>query len=95
MPGRCACRSKTAPRRRVLPGLWIAGGKLEELLKRRKPFLTANRLLTNQVFRDIYGTDTIDVDQRLKITSLTFLFTDLEARPRFTSASAIWLLSIS
>src|SRR5271169_4835134 len=62
---------------RVLPGLWIAGGKLEQLLKRRKPFLTAKRLLTNQVFRDIYGTDTIDVDQRLKITSLTFLFTDL------------------
>src|SRR5208283_4862139 len=63
---------------RVLPGLWIAGGKLEQLLRRRKPFLSAQRLLTNQVFRDIYGTDTIDVDQRLKITSLTFLFTDLK-----------------
>jgi class 3 adenylate cyclase len=62
---------------RVLPGLWIAGDKLHELLGRRRPFLTAKRLLTNQVFRDIYGTDTIDVDQRLKITSLTFLFTDL------------------
>ena len=34
--------------------------------------------LTNQVFRDIYGTDTIDLNQRLKITSLTFLFTDLK-----------------
>ncbi len=62
---------------RVLPGLWVAGDKLHELLGRRKPFLTAKRLLTNQVFRDVYGTDTIDVDQRLKITSLTFLFTDL------------------
>ena len=62
---------------RVLPGLWVAGGDLEELLSKRKPFLTAKRLLTNQVFRDIYGADTIDVDQRLKITSLTFLFTDL------------------
>jgi len=62
---------------RVLPGLWIANDKLHELLARRKPLLTAKRLLTNQVFRDIYGTDTIDVDQRLKITSLTFLFTDL------------------
>jgi len=62
---------------RVLPGLWIAGGQLEQLLRRRRPFLTAKRLLTNQVFRDIYGADTIDVDQRLKITSLTFLFTDL------------------
>jgi class 3 adenylate cyclase len=63
---------------RVLPGLWIAGDKLHELLGRRRPFLTAKRLLTNQVFRDLYGTDTIDVDQRLKITSLTFLFTDLK-----------------
>ena len=61
----------------MLPGLWVANDKLHELLARRKPFLTAKRLLTNQVFRDIYGTDTIDVDQRLKITSLTFLFTDL------------------
>jgi len=63
---------------RVLPGLWIAGDKLHELLGRRRPFLTAKRLLTNQVFRDLYGTDTIDVEQRLKITSLTFLFTDLK-----------------
>jgi class 3 adenylate cyclase len=62
---------------RVLPGLWVAGDKLQQLLGRRKPFLSAKRLLTNQVFRDIYGADTIDVDQRLKITSLTFLFTDL------------------
>ena len=62
---------------RVLPGLWLASGKLQELLSRRRPFLTAKRLLTNQTFRDLYGADTIDVDQRLKITSLTFLFTDL------------------
>jgi class 3 adenylate cyclase len=63
---------------RLLPGLWIAGDKLHELLGRRRPFLTAKRLLTSQVFRDLYGTDTIDADQRLKITSLTFLFTDLQ-----------------
>ena len=63
--------------RRVLPGLWVAGDKLHDLMGRRRPFLTAKRLLTNQVFRDVYGTDTIDVEQRLKITSLTFLFTDL------------------
>ncbi len=62
---------------RVLPGLWVANDKLHDLLGRRKPFLTAKRLLSNQVFRDVYGTNTIDADQRLKITSLTFLFTDL------------------
>jgi class 3 adenylate cyclase len=63
---------------RVLPSVWIAGDKLHDLLGRRKPFLTAKRLLSNQTFRDLYRTDTLDVDQRLKITSLTFLFTDLK-----------------
>lgn len=64
--------------RRALPTLWIAGDTLHALLGRRKPFVTAKRLLTNQVFRDIYRTETLDIDQRLKITSLTFLFTDLK-----------------
>jgi class 3 adenylate cyclase len=63
---------------RTLPSLWIAGDELHALLGRRRPFLTAKRLLTNQTFRDVYRTETLDVDQRLKITSLTFLFTDLK-----------------
>ncbi len=64
--------------RRVLPALWIAGDRLHQMLGKRRPILTAKRLLTNQTFRNIYRTDTLDVDQRLKITSLTFLFTDLK-----------------
>jgi class 3 adenylate cyclase len=64
---------------RVLPAVWIAGEELHELLGKRRPFLTAKHLLTNQAFRDIYRTDTLGVDQRLKITSLTFLFTDLRS----------------
>lgn len=63
--------------RRVVPNVCIAGDDLHDLLGRRRSFLTAKRMLTNQSFRDIYRTDTLDVDQRLKITSLTFLFTDL------------------
>jgi class 3 adenylate cyclase len=63
---------------RLLPGLWVAGDALHHLLDLRHPFLSAKRLLTNQVFRDLYGTDTLDAEQRLKITSLTFLFTDLK-----------------
>jgi len=63
---------------RLVPGVYIAGKALHDMLGKRKPFLTAKRLLTNQTFRDIYRTDTLDVDQRLKITSLTFLFTDLK-----------------
>ncbi len=63
---------------RVLPNVCVAGSILHDLMGHRRPFLTAKRLLTNQTFRDIYRTDTLDVDQRLKITSLTFLFTDLK-----------------
>jgi len=63
---------------RTLPAIWIVSDKVHDLVSKRRPFLTAKRLLTNQTFRDIYRTDAIDVDQRLKITSLTFLFTDLK-----------------
>jgi class 3 adenylate cyclase len=63
---------------RTLPCIWIAGDELHGLLGKRRPFVTAKRLLTNQTFRDLYRTDTLAVDQRLKITSLTFLFTDLK-----------------
>jgi class 3 adenylate cyclase len=58
--------------------VWIAADDLEKLTKKRRPFLNAKRLLSNQTFREIYRTDTLGVDQRLKITSLTFLFTDLK-----------------
>jgi class 3 adenylate cyclase len=76
-PGPLRLTLENRTRARTLPCVWIAGQELHDLLGRRRPFLTAKRLLTNQTFRDIYRTDTIDVDQRLKITSLTFLFTDL------------------
>jgi class 3 adenylate cyclase len=64
--------------RRVLPALFVAGHALHNLLGKRKRFLTAKRLLTNQAFQDIYRTDALEVNQRLKITSLTFLFSDLK-----------------
>src|SRR6476660_1261574 len=63
---------------RVLPAIWVANQTLDDLLKRRKPVLTAKRLLTNQTFRDIYRTDTLAINQCLKILSLTFLFSDLK-----------------
>ena len=76
-PGPVRIALENATHRRVLPALWLAGHELHRMLMRRKPFLTAKRLLTNQTFRDLYRTDTLEIDQRLKITSLTFLFTDL------------------
>ena len=66
-PGPLRLMLENRTRVRTLPSVWIAGQELHDLLGRRRPFLTAKRLLTNQIFRDIYRTDTMDVDQRLKI----------------------------
>jgi len=77
-PGPIRLTLENRTTRRALPAIWIAGHDLHDMLGKRRPFLTAKRLLSNQTFRDIYRTDTVDVNQRLKITSLTFLFTDLK-----------------
>jgi class 3 adenylate cyclase len=63
---------------RVLPSVFVAGDALHRLIGKRKPFLTAKRMLSNQTFRDVFKADNLSIDQRLKITSLTFLFTDLK-----------------
>src|SRR6266436_4981984 len=75
-PLRLALENRTDGR--VLPAIWVANPALDDILRRRKPILTAKRLLTNQTFRDIYRTDTLAIGQRLKIMSLTFLFSDLK-----------------
>jgi class 3 adenylate cyclase len=75
-PIRLSLENRTAVR--ALPTVWVVDDKFLAAVGKRRPFLTAKRLLSNQTFRDIYRTDTLDVDQRLKITSLTFLFTDLK-----------------
>ena len=62
---------------RTLPGLWAYGPEMDALLGPRRPFLTATGLLSNQTFRDLYRTATLDTGQRFKITNLTVLFTDL------------------
>lgn len=62
----------------MLPSILVAADALHLLIGKRKPFLTAKRILSNQTFRDLYKADNLSIDQRLKITSLTFLFTDLK-----------------
>jgi class 3 adenylate cyclase len=63
---------------RVLPAVWVTGAGVHHLLSKRKPLLSAKRLLSNQTFRDLYHAETLDVRQRLRIASMTFLFTDLK-----------------
>jgi len=76
-PGPLQLSVENRSERRLIPTVFIADHDLHHMMAQRRPFLTAKQLLSNQTFRDIYRTDTLDVDQRLKITSLTFLFTDL------------------
>ena len=75
-PVRIAFENRTS--HRVIPTVWEMNDRMHEILYKRRPFLTAKRLLSNQTFRDLYRTDALEVDQRLKILSLTFLFTDLK-----------------
>src|ERR1700689_1808983 len=77
-PGPLRLSLENRTERRVLPALWLAGDAVHDLFGKRKPVHTPKRLLPNQTFRDIYQTETLEPDQRLKITSLTFLFTDLK-----------------
>jgi class 3 adenylate cyclase len=75
-PLRIALENQT--KRRVIPSIWVRNDRMQAILGRRRPFLTAKRLLSNQTFRDLFRADALDVNQRLKILSLTFLFTDLK-----------------
>jgi class 3 adenylate cyclase len=77
-PGPVALSLDNQTGMRVLPSVLVAADALHHLIGKRKPFVTAKRILSNQTFRDVYKADNLDIDQRLKITSLTFLFTDLK-----------------
>jgi len=74
-PLRIAFENKAA--KRVIPSIWVRNDRMYAILSKRRPFLTAKRILSNQTFRDLFRTDALEIDQRLKILSLTFLFTDL------------------
>ena len=74
-PVRIAVENKSA--RRTIPGVWIHNAEMDALMNRRRPFLTATRVLSNQTFRDLYRNATLDPEQRFRINNLTILFTDL------------------
>jgi hypothetical protein len=73
-PARLSIENRTSVR--VLPAAWIMGRAIHHMISKRKPFLTAKRLLSNQTFRELYGAEPIDIDQHFNISSLSFLFTD-------------------
>ncbi len=77
-PGAIALTISNAEAVRALPGIWRPGPELRDLLSRRRPRLTAERLLSNQTFRDLYRVDLFAVDQHFRITEMTFMFTDLK-----------------
>jgi len=77
-PGALRLTLQNRTDRRLLPAVIVLGDEFHGLLARRRPYLTAKRLLNQQSFQDLYGAETLDVNQRLKVTSLTILFTDLK-----------------
>ena len=76
-PGPVRIALDNRARRRTLPAIWVLDDAFHALFNRRRPFLTATRVFSNQTFREIYRNGTLDSEQRFKITNLTFLFTDL------------------
>jgi class 3 adenylate cyclase len=76
-PGPVRISLDNRARRRTLPAVWSPTPELHAVFASRRPHLTATRVFSNQIFRDIYRNGTLDSEQRFRITSLTFLFTDL------------------
>jgi len=64
--------------RRVLPAPFLANHALTDLLGTRERFLTPADPPRTHSHAHLYRTETLDRNQRLRITSLTFLFTDLK-----------------
>src|SRR5262249_44718399 len=65
-PARLTLENRT--NRRLLTGLFRANDSLHQMLESRRPFLTAKDVLTNQTFRNLFKADTLDVNQRIKIS---------------------------
>jgi len=76
-PGPARIALDNRAKRRALPGVWLGSPEFHELMGKRRPFLTATRVFSNQTFRELYRNGTLDSEQRFTITSLTILFTDL------------------
>src|SRR3546814_237309 len=71
---------------RTPPSVCIAPDSMHTLIGRRGPFLTATRRLTTQIFRDLYRTTPLDVDQRLKITRSEEHTSELQSLMRISYA---------
>src|SRR5438067_5232820 len=77
-PGRLQMTLENRSNVRTFPAIWVVSDKVHDLVRKRRRFLTAKRLLRNQTFRDIYSTAALALEPMRTITSLTFLFTDLK-----------------
>ena len=79
---------------RTLPAVWVVSDKVHDFINKRRPYLTAKRLLTNQTFRDIYRTDALDVDQGSRLPVSPFCLPTSKGQRNFTNELAIWLPTI-
>src|SRR5262249_52863088 len=61
-PGPLNLTLKNQASTRALPSIFIAAEALHHLIGKRKPFLTAKRMLSNQTFRDVFKADNLNID---------------------------------
>ena len=74
-PLRLAVENRTSETAMV--GVYVPSEQFHHGLT-KKAFLTGKRVLSNQTFRELFRGETLEMNQRLKIASLTVLFTDLK-----------------
>jgi hypothetical protein len=85
-PVRLSITNRTSAR--ALPVVWHETRAYDELVGKQRPNLTAKRIFTNQTFRDLHRTDTLDVDQGLKSSASRSCSPTSRVRPSFTRGSA-------
>ncbi len=77
-PGRVELVVENRWSKRILPSAILLTPELHEAFQAKRPFLSGKRLFMHPTFRELYRTDALDIDQQLKIESMTVLFTDLK-----------------
>jgi hypothetical protein len=88
-PGPVRIAFDNRARRRTLPCVWTPTAEFHAVLRRKRPYLTATRVFSNQTFRDIYRTARSIPSSASRSPASPSCSPTCAARPRSTTASAI------
>ena len=88
---RLSLENRTAVR--ALPTVWVVDDKFLAAVGKRRPFLTAKRVLSNADISRLYRTDTSTSTSASRSPASPSCSPTSRARPSSTSGSATWWLS--